>query len=681
MRLLRALAAIALAPLALRAQTIHGTVTATGDAPIAGVVVTMVDAQGRAIARALTNARGEFRVAAPNAGTYRLRTLRIGYRPVESEPIALGAGDDVARTLAVATVAFALDTVRVTDRASCRMSDAAAATFAVWEQAREAIAATQLTAAGRTIRATVVSSDRTLTPDLHDKAPASLALLSGYVTQPWRSLAPDSLHRHGYVIEDATGATTYHAPGLDALLAPSFIEDHCFKLKKNRNPSLLGLSFEPTSDRRKLNDIEGTLWLDRKTSELQRLEYRYTSLPAERQELAGGEMQFARTSAGSWLIARWSIRMPAMALFPKLNGQLEPRVAEVHVTGGDLALATQDRDTLYAGARVALTGTVIDSATGRASGGARVALGGTARQAVTDDDGRFRFADVLPGVYPIEVHTPGLDSLGAAYRSTVSVTDGATPLRIRVPRPPSRMTLATLSGFVLADSTQTPIAGAEVAFPALDRRVTTDANGAFRLTDLPSGAQQLTVRRIGFGPLDTRVDLAPNRTTERTIYLPRVNVVEKVVVEDKRSYSFEFEERRKLGFGIFFDSLAMRRNEFHHLPDMLRTMPGIVTVSPPGCRNPDTICGYMNKIVAAKRVVVGDPCVMSVYVNGVLLGPGGRLSQTHHQWGKAFDLGSILVSGIEAMEVYRRASEIPARFADPGGAECGAVVIWLRGTR
>src|SRR5205085_724732 len=101
-------------------------------------------------ARVLSNERGEFRLTAARAGTYRVRTLRIGYRPQTSPPVALRVGDDVTQRLVFAGLPISLDTIRVVDRNACRSGSAsAAATFAMWEQVRTALTATQLTGAAR----------------------------------------------------------------------------------------------------------------------------------------------------------------------------------------------------------------------------------------------------------------------------------------------------------------------------------------------------------------------------------------------------------------------------------------------------------------------------------------------------------------------------------------------------
>ena len=102
-------------------------------------------------------------LTADGPGTYRLRTLRIGYRPVTSDPLVLAAGGEVTRRIVLSSVPVALDGIRVVDRSECRsFSDSAAATFAVWEQIRAALTAAQLTEASRAISSTTVVYDRTL---------------------------------------------------------------------------------------------------------------------------------------------------------------------------------------------------------------------------------------------------------------------------------------------------------------------------------------------------------------------------------------------------------------------------------------------------------------------------------------------------------------------------------------
>ena len=98
-----------------RAQVIRGRlVSADSSRPVAGVIVVLRDSSNADVARVLSGADGSFvvRLAAP--GFYRMRTLRIGFRPGEYGPYRMGASDDVQLLLPL------LDTPIEIGRASCR---------------------------------------------------------------------------------------------------------------------------------------------------------------------------------------------------------------------------------------------------------------------------------------------------------------------------------------------------------------------------------------------------------------------------------------------------------------------------------------------------------------------------------------------------------------------------------
>lgn len=427
-------------PIAGRAQSIHGVVVDAGDRPVAGVVVLLLDSSSRVTARALSNERGEFRVAGSLAGTYRLRTLRIGFRPALSEPVALAAGGEITKRLVLSGLPIALDTMRVVDRSVCRaFTDSGAATYAVFEQVRAALIAAELTAASRTIAATIVTYERALDPGPGHNTGHVLrqrsAVSAGYVREVWRSPSPDSLRRAGYVVTDRDNAVVYYAPGFDMLLSTQFVEDHCFRLTTDRKqPGLLGIAFEPTPERKKgVPEIRGVLWVDRASSELRRLELRYVNLSRDQEDLAGAELDLVRMRDGTWAISRWNIHMPLIVEQVVPGHGTEVRVAELHVAGGELALARRGSDTLWSAPPRVLSGTLLDSLTGSAVSGARVVVSGTTLEGISDARGRFAIGGILPGQYTLEVHTASLDSMNAAHRSPFEFVDAATSLEVRVP--------------------------------------------------------------------------------------------------------------------------------------------------------------------------------------------------------------------------------------------------------
>lgn len=504
-------------PSALHAQIVRGAVVDAADRGVPGVVVSLIDSAQITVARSLTDDRGEYRVAAPRAGTYRLRTMRIGYQPSLSNTIVLHEGTVTVERVVLDGVRVTLAAVRVLSRSVCgrRSGDEAGSTFAVWDQAMTAIAATNLTASTRGLTATIMQIERTLEPDGRRVRWQTATVRTDNVTQPWRSLPPDTLRRRGYKSTDRSDVTTFNAPGLDVLVSPLFIEDHCLRLAKGNDSSEVGVSFEPTPQRMRMSEIRGTLWLDRASAELRRMEYRFTSLPGERADYpAGGTMSFERLPNGSMVISAWDIRMPNLVKDSPTDTRV--RVAEVTVSGGQLLVMRRNADTLYKRPPLVVAGVVQDSLSGAPLHRATISLFGTNTQTVTDTEGRFSLTDVLPGEYMLAIRTPSLDSVRTSSQSAILVVEGMAPLRVRVPTA-SQLAVslcgATLSaasgrgrGVVLgtvrdgSDSSQfggMPIVAdwSEVvvrgsSLERLRRRLETktDATGAFRLCGVPTEA-------------------------------------------------------------------------------------------------------------------------------------------------------------------------------------------------
>jgi hypothetical protein len=412
------------------AQSVRGTVTAAG-IPVPGVMVILLDSASGVTASSLTDDRGAYLVRAPKAGNYRLRTLRVGIRATLSLPFTLAAGQEVSRQLAVEELRHLLDTVRVTGRNACRMaSDSAYATFAVWEQVRAALTAVQFTAKELEVSSTIIAYERTLDRAARRVREQTGAVHTALVTQAWHSRRPDVLRRDGYVTDQGDSATFY-APGIDVLLSTEFVEDHCFRFVASPNPALLGISFEPTPERKRSSEIAGKIWLDKATSELRTVDFGYVNVQRNHMDDAAGTMDFIRMKDGRWAVSRWNIRMPVL-LFGASSGR-EARVAEYRVAGGELALITRGTDTLFKRPPLVLSGSVVDSLTGSTIQRARISLAGTTMSAESDLTGAFVIGDVLPGEYTLEVRTASLDSVNAVSQSAVMVTGSVTGMRVRVP--------------------------------------------------------------------------------------------------------------------------------------------------------------------------------------------------------------------------------------------------------
>src|SRR5262249_62156514 len=75
---------------------------------------------------------------------------------------------------------------------------------------------------------------------------------------------------------------------------------------------------------------------------------------------------------------------------------------------------------------------------------AAVSLSGSAVTGASDNRGRFTISGVLPGQYPVEVRTPSLDSVVAVHQTSLTVTDAAASVELRVPS--GQQVAATLCG-------------------------------------------------------------------------------------------------------------------------------------------------------------------------------------------------------------------------------------------
>ncbi|MBW3661015.1 MAG: carboxypeptidase-like regulatory domain-containing protein, partial [Gemmatimonadetes bacterium] len=160
-------AALLLSPSAVAvAQTVAGTVVEerTGQ-PVAGAIVSLLDASGGERGAVLTDAVGEYEIGAPGAGRYRLRIERIGYRTVYTGWFDTGRGERVVRRVSVPVEAIEIPAIEVAVEDRCvTRPDAAETLGIVWGEARKAMVATRLSRRGIPRRFEIVRIERRLDP-------------------------------------------------------------------------------------------------------------------------------------------------------------------------------------------------------------------------------------------------------------------------------------------------------------------------------------------------------------------------------------------------------------------------------------------------------------------------------------------------------------------------------------
>lgn len=162
-----------------------------------------------------------------------------------------------------------------------------------------------------------------------------------------------------------------------------------------------------------------------------------------------------------------------------------------------------------------IEGVVYDSTTATPLDGARVAVMGTAVDAVTDGEGRFRMEAVPPGRHEVTFWHPRLQELGVGPPSALAdvSSHGATRLHLAVP---SRATLyalwcalepegqgdRVLTGLVRDSVTGVPLPGAVIVLRELqgswrdeetETEVRTGSGGEYRFCDV-SSSQRVSVQ-------------------------------------------------------------------------------------------------------------------------------------------------------------------------------------------
>jgi hypothetical protein len=309
-----ALGVVMLAAAPLSAQSaISGTVieTETG-APVIGAAVVLLDLSGEQVAWRLTDVAGEFGFEEVRAGTYSLRTDRIGHVSVESDPFTVERGTTVMRRLDSPVEVIILAGIDVAIDRRCKVRPGQGeATAMVWEEARKALEAAWRTSETGIYRYTILRYQREMDARALEVRTALTEIVEGQEgVTAFYTQGIDDLLEHGFMRRH-DGVDSYYGPDAEVLLSDPFLDSHCMSLSEGADEAegLLGLSFQPVEDRG-VADISGVLWLDPSDSELQWLDFRYEFLDAADSEELGGRIRFSGLPDGTWIVHEWYIRAP-----------------------------------------------------------------------------------------------------------------------------------------------------------------------------------------------------------------------------------------------------------------------------------------------------------------------------------------------------------------------------------
>lgn len=199
-----------------------------------------------------------------------------------------------------------------------------------------------------------------------------------------------------------------------------------------------------------------------------------------------------------------------------------------------------------------------------------------------------------------------------------------------------------------------PLNNARVQLDGTTRVAATRQTGEFILDSLPAGTQNVTVRLLGYAPVEQAVDLVSRQSRAVTLMLTEfVPVLGAIRVSAQRERALDdvgFARRKRTGQGYYLDEKAINHNSMN-FSDALRGVPGLRVV-PSNGRN----------VIVSQRNPNG--CVQ-VWIDG-----------TMWQQMEAGDIDDFLKPHeLAAIEVYSGTSA-PVEFQGPGGGSCTSIVAW-----
>ncbi|MEP6733378.1 MAG: carboxypeptidase regulatory-like domain-containing protein [bacterium] len=303
------------------------------------------------------------------------------------------------------------------------------------------------------------------------------------------------------------------------------------------------------------------------------------------------------------------------------------------------------------------------------------------REARTDLHGNFLMCGV-PLNTDIALRTQA-DS-GSSAVETVRIPSHVRFARTEILHDFAARGTATFAGMVV-DSTQQPIAGAQITLPGLSRATVANERGAFRFSDIPVGIHQINVRQFGFGPLETQLSFAANETIDRRIVLSRGVLLETVNTTES-VLPLSFEENRKLGVGKFITRDKLERFRGQDLGTVLADVQGVSLLRAHGGRSYFLSTRTMQSMCMTKECVAGrgniympnrfettqgivTACYGLVYLDEMLLNPSRPT--------EPFDVGTIPPDQIEAIEIYPSGFQAPSKYGGRN-AMCGVMQLWSR---
>lgn len=209
---------------------------------------------------------------------------------------------------------------------------------------------------------------------------------------------------------------------------------------------------------------------------------------------------------------------------------------------------------------------------------------------------------------------------------------------------------------VVRDAKGGPIQGVTVEVHG--QKSLTDRSGAFALLTAAVDTASISIRRIGFEPIDAFLTARNGLWDTVVVQLdPAVTTLEEVSITDdyaSRAGGIRgFEERRRLKLGQYVTREEIAARGEQKLSEVLRSKKGVQVV-----RGRVRFAAF----VGSRSV----QCQPNVYLDGTRA-PG-------------MEVDEVMAQSVQAVELYPYLSTIPIEFQTIGQqtTPCGTIVIWTR---
>jgi hypothetical protein len=224
-----------------------------------------------------------------------------------------------------------------------------------------------------------------------------------------------------------------------------------------------------------------------------------------------------------------------------------------------------------------------------------------------------------------------------------------------------------LIGRVLDAQSLQPIEAVNVRIEAQGLQRLTDPEGHFVFPLVDPGSHELALEHLSYGTRTDTVAVGGGEliSVEIRMAMRPIELEPLTVVVERRPLPPKmhgFYSRMDRGWGDFITRETLDNRQPVRMSQMIGDLPGARLIQiAPGQYSP--IFRHQARFMDGRNV---SPCPPALYVDGILILDGASAIDEF-----------VLPTEVEAVEVYKSAASVPARF---GGstAGCGVIVIWTR---